>query len=341
MKSIVIGVITLLIAGLGYATFSLQSANSRLEDQLQTALAFQQQLQEQTENNTRQRLDFESRLESLTDDLLESSAQISSLTSALAEAQLQANPEYDALLEQARREVAASTGRQVRRGGAGGMSMFSDPAATRKMAEDRIAGQYLDYLEDLGLSTTEMDSLYEAFVDFSDERYQMLGQLMAGNLTADQAAALFGPNALVANLEDLLTPEQAAELGAYDLTMNQDAVRQVYNSMFGQGGNAISSQTQDYVMDILMSELFSADNNYGALVATDGSMTSAYNDKLDAFDRARSRLEPELTPEQLAQFDRFIESQHGSVDLVLESNTDSDGNVQVRNMRVGAENLPN
>ena len=94
-------------------------------------------------------------------------------------------------------------------------------------------------------------------------------------------------------------------------------------------------------MDVLMSELFSADNNYGALVAADGSMTSAYNDKLDAFNRARSQLEPDLTAEQLSQFDRFVDSQHGAVDLVLESNTDSEGNVQVRNMRVGAENLPN
>ena len=341
-KPTLIVALFLIISGLSYTTFLLQSANSRLEGQLETALGYRQQLQEQSELNIRHRLDFESQLESLKEDLLTSSSQLISLSNELAEAKLQTNPDYEALLAQARREVITANGRLVERGrSSGGFSVFSDPASTRKMAEDRVAGQYLTYFETLALTPTEMDSMYKAFVDFSDERYQMLGQLIAGNLTADQAALIFGPNALVDNLKDNLTSEQAAELGAYDLMMNQDAFRQVYTGIFGQVGDAISGQIQDYVMDVVIDELFSEENNYGALVADNGSMTSAYIDKLDSFDRARERLEPNLTVEQLSQFDRFAESHFGTVDVVLEANTDGEGKVQVRNMRLSSESLPN
>ena len=342
LKSILIVALSLIISGLSYATFLLQSTNSRLQDQLETALGYRKQLQKQSELNIRNRLDFESQLESLEGELLASSSQLSSLSSELAEAKLKANPDYEALMEQARREVITENGRLVERGRpSGGFSVFSDPASTRKMAEDKVAGQYLSYFETLALSSTEMDSMYEAFVDFSDERYQMLGQLIAGNLTADQAAVMFGPNALVDNLKDNLTSKQAAELGAYDLMMNQDAFRQVYTGIFGQVSDAISGQIQDYVMDVVIDEVFSEENNYGALVADNGSMTSAYIDKLDSFGRARERLEPNLTAEQLFQFDRFAEGQFGTVDVVLEANTDGEGKVQMRNMRLSAESLPN
>ncbi|NKB32572.1 MAG: hypothetical protein GKR91_05690 [Pseudomonadales bacterium] len=342
MKAAIIVTVSLIIGGLSYATISLQSANSRLENQLQTAMRYQQQLQEQTELYTRQRLNFEQRQAEFEDELLEASTLLSSLNSALSEAEQRANPEYEALLEQARREIAAAEGQHSRRGGpGGGMALFSNPDATRKMAEDRIAGGFVDYLEGLGISSSQTDNIYEALVDFNDARYQMLGQLMEGNLTSDQAAAMFGPDAMVENLADLLTPEQAAELGAYNIGVNEGAARQVYSSMIASGGSAISGESQDLVMNTLMDELYSVQNNYGALVADDGSMTSAYNDKLAAFERARDRLEGDLNSDQLAQFDGFVQSQAGAVDLVLEASEDGAGNVQVRNMKVGAENLPN
>ena len=340
MKTAIIATVSVIIGGLAYAAITLQYANSRLEEQLQTAMSYQQQLQEQTELNTRQRLEFEARLVELEDDLLETASQVRSLDSALMEAEQRVNPEYEALLEQARLEVAAAASQQ-RRAPAGVFSVFSNPATTRKMAEDRTAGQFVDYLEGLGISSSEMDGIYAAMVDFNDERYQMLGQLMAGNLTNDQAALIFGPDAMMDRLSDLLTPEQAAELGAYDFGVNQEAARTVYSEMIESSGSAISGESHDLVMDILLDELFSEQNNYGALVASNGSMTRAYEDKLDAFDRARDRLEVDLNADQFAQLDGFIQSQEGTVDLVMETREDGAGNVQVLRYAASAENLPN
>jgi len=339
MKAAIIVTVSVIIGGLSYATISLQSANSRLEEQLQTAMSYQQQLQEQTESNTRQRLELESRLADLEAELLEASSQLSSLGAALVDAESRENPEYEALLEQARREIAAETRPQRQRSGPG--RMFGDANRTRRMAEDRVAGQFVDFLEGLGISSSQTDNLYEALVEFNDGRYQMLGELMAGNLTSDQAAAIFGPGALAENLAGMLSSEQAAELEAYNIGVNREAARTVYSEVMDNSGNAISGESQDLVMDVLMDEIFSEQNNYGAIVSADGSMTTAYNDKIAAFDRARDRLENDLSSDQLMQFDSFVDHETGGVDLVLEANDDGAGNVQVMNMKASTENLPN
>ena len=91
MKTAIIATVSVIIGGLAYAAITLQYANSRLEEQLQTAMSYQQQLQEQTELNTRQRLEFEARLVELEDDLLETASQVRSLDSALMEAEQRVN----------------------------------------------------------------------------------------------------------------------------------------------------------------------------------------------------------------------------------------------------------
>ena len=83
MKAAIIATVSAIIGGLAYVAIALQSANSRLEEQLQTAMSYQQQLQEQSELNTRQRLRFEERLAELEDNLLETASQVTSLDSAL------------------------------------------------------------------------------------------------------------------------------------------------------------------------------------------------------------------------------------------------------------------
>ena len=75
-------------------------------------------------------------------------------------------------------------------------------------------------------------------------------------------------------------------------------------------------------------------------MAEDGSMRSAYNDKLAAFDRARNVLEPDLNTQQLEHLDRFIETQSSGIDVILEASTDGSGRVSITQARIGVENLP-
>ena len=95
------------------------------------------------------------------------------------------------------------------------------------------------------------------------------------------------------------------------------------------------------MLNVLLDELYSAENNFGSLVSTDGSMKSAYERKLQALDRAQARLRSEYSESELMQFDRLVESLKGTVDVVLEANEDASGSVNVRNMRISSDSLPN
>ena len=102
----------------------------------------------------------------------------------------------------------------------------------------------------------------------------------------------------------------------------------------------MNEDTQSHVLDVVLDEIYSPQNNYGAIVAEDGSMVNAYNNQLDAYDRARANLLEEINGDQLQQFDRFVEERSSGVDIMLEATTDGSGRVAVRNFRVGVDDLP-
>jgi len=180
-----------------------------------------------------------------------------------------------------------------------------------------------------------------ALVEFASMRSQMRADLLAGNLTPQQALDLFGADALSRNLANLLGGDQLAELQQYDNFLNRDAARLIYNETLSRMGASLSGDAQQLALQTVLDELYSEANNFGALVGPDGSMRTAYNSQLEAYDRARRQLQGELDPEQLNQLDRFIDSRRNGVDLVLEASVDESGGLRLRNERVAAENLPN
>lgn len=338
MKFAVIIALGLLIGGLSY----MQLQNSDLHQQLELTMSFQSQLQQQSEESTRQRLEFEQQISDLQDQLLNANSRLSGLEVALREAEDKADPQYAELLEQARREVArkTETAKPRRSAGASPFAVFSDPNIADARAAEIMPKLYSSFVNALGIAGTERLDVMEALVEFGSERYQMLGALMDGSLTPEQAVALFGAQGLANGMQDSLTEAQLAELSQYELLVKQDTLREVYERSLGSYGDQISGLTQDQVMEVVLDELFSEQNNYGAIVAEDGSMLSAYNDKIAAFDRARDRLQGELSEDQRGQLDRFIETQSRGVDVVLESTTDGSGQISTTQMRIGAQDLP-
>jgi hypothetical protein len=199
---------------------------------------------------------------------------------------------------------------------------------------------YDSYLNALGIPGTERQRIMETLVDFGAQRYQMLDELLAGSMSPDQSVALFGANALSENLQNSLTATQQVDLRQYDQLLKFDTLREVYQQSLRNTGTALAGATQEQVTQALIDEVVSAENNWGALVAEDGSMRSAYNDKLAAFDRARNVLEPDLNTQQLEHLDRFIETQSSGIDVILEASSDGSGSVSITQARVGVENLP-
>jgi hypothetical protein len=282
--------------------------NQRLQLYLDLALSYQSQEQKLPESNAQQRL--------------------------------QVDPNYDALLQQARDEVAqqASQRRPSTTGTA--FSSFTDTENARARANEIMPKLYDSFLNALGIPGTERQRIMETLVDFGAQRYQMLDELLAGSISPDQAVALFGADALSKNLQNLLTATQQDDLRQYDQLLRNDTLREVYQQSLRNMGTALEGATREEVTQALINEVVSAENNWGSLVAEDGSMRSAYNDKLAAFDRARNALGPDLNTQQLEHLDRFIETQASGIDVILEASSDRSGSVSITQARVGVENLP-
>ena len=151
---------------------------------------------------------------------------------------------------------------------------------------------------------------------------------------------MFGADALSENLQNSLTTTQQDDLRQYDRLLKYDTLREIYQQALRNTGTALDAAIQEQVTGALIDEVLSAENNWGALVAEDGSMRSAYNDKLTAFDRARDFLEPDLNTQQLEHLDRFIDAQVSGIDVILEASSDGSGRVSITQARIGVEDLP-
>ena len=337
MKVITISFGCLVIVLLANSTYKLRASNTKLVQELEIAESYQRQAQDQATLNTQQRLNFQASISELEESLLSMRAQLANLTSALEIAEERADPDYQELLKKARTEVDSESNTNDQQAA---FSMFSNPEVTRKLAEELIASNYIGFATTVNLSPSEGEVVLESITSFYDERYQMLNLLMQGNLTKDQALSYFGPDAMTSNLAFALTTDQQESLRAYNLQSSRNAARTVYSSMLDPSG-AISKTDTDPMLKVLLDELYSAQNNFGSLVSTDGSMKSAYKMKLQALDRAQAQLRSEYHESELIQFNQLVQILTGTVDVVLEANEDASGSVNVRNMRISSDSLPN
>ncbi len=339
MKAIEIVGAAILLGGMSYVITTAQNKNTELEEQLDIALGFQAQMLQQAEEYAVQRSDYETQLAGLQNQVLSASNQLANLSAELQSAREKINPDYEEMLEQIRAQVAEESA--SRRSGGPSSSPFSDPAVADSWARDSVPGLYSDFINTLALPEAGREDIMDAMVDFTSQRYQMLGELLDGNLSTDQALAVFGPDGIVNGMSGLLSEQQLDELSQYDRLIKRDTAREIYGEGLSRSGSAISGLDHEQVMDTVIDELFSPANNYAALVADDGSMSSAHEDSVQAYERARQRLQPELDADQLEQYDQFVRNQTSGIDIILEASSRADGEREIRHARIGSDDLPN
>ena len=335
-KGLLIIALLAVFGSMAYAWMELRDENARLEADISD---YQRQLREQTAAADERRQELSQRTGDLQQELVEARNQLASLAGQLAETREMISPDYERLLQQAREDVAGERRAAQVSGAARAMSV--DPETARAVAAARVPELYGEFMSGLGLDADEQERVMSALVDFESMRAQMRADLLAGNLTPQQAVDLFGADALSRNLANLLGGEQLAELQQYSNFLNRDSARLIYGETLSRMGAALSGDAQQLALQTLLDQLYSEANNYGALVGPDGSMRTAYNSQLEAYDRTRERLQGELDPEQMNQLDRFLDSRRNGVDLVLEASVDESGGLRLRNERVAVENLPN
>ncbi len=335
-KGLLIIALLAIFGSVGYGLIELRDDNVRLEADIAD---YRRQLREQTESADERRQEMAQRAGDLQQELAEARNQLVNLSNQLSETRQMISPDYERLLQQAREEVAGEQQTAQSSGAARAMSV--NPETARAVAAARVPELYGDFVSELELDADGQERVMSALVEFASTRSQMRVDLLAGNLTPQQALDLFGADALSRNLANLLGGDQLAELQQYDNFLNRDAARLIYGETLSRMGAALSGDAQQLALQTVLDELYSEASNFGALVGPDGSMRTAYNSQLEAYDRARQQLQGELDPEQLNQLDRFIDSRRNGVDLVLEASVDESGGLRLRNERVAAENLPN
>lgn len=334
-KGLLIIALLAVFGSMAYAYLELRDENARLKADISD---YQRQLREQTAAADERRQELSQRTGELQQELVAAGNQLASLAGQLAETREMISPDYERLLRQAREEVAGE--RQAAQVFGAARAMSVDPETARAVAAARVPELYGEFMSDLELDADDQEQVMSALVDFESMRTQMRADLLAGNLTPQQAVDLFGADALSRNLANLLGGEQLAELQQYSNFLNRDSARLIYGETLSRMGAALSGDAQQLALQTLLDQLYSEANNYGALVGPDGSMRTAYNSQLEAYDRTRAQLQGELDPEQMNQLDRFLDSRRNGVDLVLEASVDESGGLRLRNERVAAENLP-
>ena len=314
--------------------------NQLLQRHLDLAMIYQSQLQEISEKNTELRPQFETEIADLKQQLSSSAYQLSNLSRTLRETHLRVDSNYDSLVQQAPDEVAQQIKQRPPGAARTAFATFTHPENAYARANESIPKLYDSYLNALGIPGTERQEIIEAMVDFGALRYQMLDELLEGAMPSHMAVNLFGADALSENLQNSLTATQQVNLRTYDRLLKIDTLREVYRQSLQDTGSALEGIIQEQVTGALIDEVLSAENNWGALVAEDGSMRSAYNGKLAALDRARTVLEPYLNAQQLGHLDRFIDTQSSGIDVILEASSDGSGKVSITQARISVEDLP-
>lgn len=335
-KGLLIIALLAVFGSMAYAYMELRDENARLEADISD---YRRQLREQTAAADERRQELSQRTGELQQELVEAGNQLASLAGQLAETREMISPDYERLLQQAREEVAGE--RQAAQVSGAARAMSVDPETARAAAAARVPELYGEFMSELELDADDQEQVMSALVDFESMRAQLRADLLAGNLTPQQAVDLFGADALSRNLANLLGGDQLAELQQYNNFLNRDSARLIYGETLSRMGAALSGDAQQLALQTLLDQLYSEANNYGALVGPDGSMRTAYNSQLEAYDRTRAQLQGELDPEQMNQLDRFLDSRRNGVDLVLEASVDESGGLRLRNERVAVENLPN
>lgn len=314
--------------------------NQLCQWQLDLTTIYQSQLQEISKKNTEMQPPFDSEIADLKQQLFSSAYQLSKVSRTLRETHLQVDSNYEALLQQAQDEVPQQTEQRSPSPAKTAFAAFTHPENAYARANKSIPKLYDSYLNALGIPGTERLAIIEIMVNFGALRYQMLGELLAGAMPPDTAVNLFGADALSENLKDSLTATQQGNLRKYDRLLTIDILREFYRQSLQNAGSALEGLIQEQVTGALIDEVLSAENNWGALVGRDGSMRSAYQGKLAAFDRARAVLEPRLNTQQLDHFDRFIDTQSSGIDVILEASSNGSGRVSMTQVRISVEDLP-
>ena len=132
-------------------------------------------------------------------------------------------------------------------------------------------------------------------------------------------------------LSQMLTGEEMALWDQYQETMQQRVLDQTYDMQLSMFAAGLTPESRDIVRQAIVDEMLATSPH--ALQypqTTEAALETAFDVQRGAFTRARARVAEQLSEDQLAHFDRFVETQEQMVDMALQMMRNMAGQAQAQ-----------
>jgi hypothetical protein len=132
-------------------------------------------------------------------------------------------------------------------------------------------------------------------------------------------------------LSQVLTGEEMAFWDEYQETMQQRVLDQSYDMQLSMFATGLTPESRDVVRQAIVDEML-ASSPHGLQYpqTTEAALETAIDIQRGAFTRARARVAEQLLEDQLAHFDRFVETQEQMLDMALQMMRNMAGQVQAQ-----------
>lgn len=180
--------------------------------------------------------------------------------------------------------------------------------------------QYGQFLADLKL-TPEVDAQVREILNEAAKNQMLAGMEMmkAGKIDPEKAKAMAGEytEGTRSKLAEVMTPEQLTAWDEYEVEKPRVMLEQTYGMQLGLMAPSLEEDTRKLVAETIADEMMS-DTELATSMATGmpaGDPSAALDSQIEAMRRAVESLSGQLTEDQMAQVQRFLEQQEAAINM--------------------------
>lgn len=281
---------------------SLQARALRLDE-------IQPQLLSQVEANTTQRLNFEQQISSLERDLSFATNQIHALSLALQEARENANPDIEAIREQARQDLEEDLKNDplaVARLMMGNRSLEQQQSSARSL----VAMSYNEFLSQLDIDEDRENRIRELLTSLQMEQNQAARDRADGDIDTSTFTEIFSTQYMLNQLASLLTEEEQEIFSEYREILPQRQERKRYSSQVVMMAPSLTESNREFLLDSMMDNM----SVYGENLRSVSTASSYFDRQLEGIERVRENISEQFSEAQLRAAKYFLDQQQSTME---------------------------
>jgi len=176
------------------------------------------------------------------------------------------------------------------------------------MLPTQVDMQYGQLFQDLGLPEDRKAALRDALIDHARKQSAAGMAFMRGE-DGQEDIELPTNEDLLATLEEILTPEELAQVEEYQDTLPERMMRQSYDLQLGMMAGDLPEDVRALTVDVLVENMMLTQNS------EETGPSSQFDSMGTAFDNTLAVLEQEVAPEYLDRVRAFIQQQRAGIEM--------------------------